>query len=182
MTTLANILPAPRGIELIELDDPYRLARAAQHYGEYWDGVTRVREQLQAQYGDPFSRGSSRTVFDGGDVVYKVGALNATMNEVRAYDDPTTYDSLPVAQCRLAWAPLETRYHMLCVPILIMETVLPATEDDDVPAWAYRIDHTQVGRNRSGRWVVFDAGARPERYQPSAGLYLTHETPRAFAA
>lgn len=97
------------------------------------------------------SVGSTRCVFDGGDVVYKVGCLQSQRTELAAFEQPSTVDGLPVARCRMV-------HHAGGAPIIIMETVRPARANDDIPDWAHRVDAKQVGLEARGEWVIFDAG------------------------
>lgn len=171
-------LPAPLGIELVEFDDAYDRAMAAVQAGTYWPEVLDVRAKLTKVYGEPLGKGLTRNVHDGRAVVYKTGTVSSNWMEAKAHADPSFYGGLPVAKCRLVWTPFETRYRTLCVPVLIMETVLPATADDELPEWARRVDCEQLGRNSAGEWVVFDAGSS---MCLAPGPRLHHAVPSLYA-
>lgn len=118
--------------------------------------------------------GYSRQVFDGGHVVYKVGLHAIQLHELAAFEQPETYDHLPVAPCRLVW-------HESGIAILIMETVRPAAADDELPEWASLIDDHQVGWRADGSCVIFDAG-EPLYTRPTPRHFVqSHAVPAVFS-
>lgn len=132
-----------------------------------------VCEQLKILY-PLLGSGYSRHVFDGGHVVYKVGLHAIQMHELRSYEQPSTYDDVPVAPCRIVW-------HESGIAILIMETVRPAARDEDLPEWASRVDDHQVGWRASGECVVFDAGERLATKPIPRAFVQRHTLPAMFA-
>lgn len=112
-----------------------------------------VKKELTALYGNPHS-GTNRHTFLDKDVVYKIPrtfhwGIGACKREVLAYEEQT--DHLPMATCRLV-------YHQTGLPIVIMQKV--QTNMLGKPAWATRIDGSQVGLTAEKKWVVFDAGEK----------------------
>lgn len=173
--SLIDILPAP-AVELgpardwSNVENNHALRR---DYDEAWEAAG---EELEALY-PSFSLGEVRWAFDGGPVVYKVGCFCSQTTELAAFENPSTVDGLPVARCRMV-------HHANGAPILIMETVKPASFGDDVPAWASRVDSHQVGQNSAGEWVIFDAGngvdekAFIEASDPEC--WMEHDLPSTF--
>ena len=147
----------------------------------YLGDLKLVQDQLAALYREfeehpGFRMGYTRSVYDGGPVVYKVGAPATQRREVAAFEHPETYDGLPVAPCRMV-------YSASGVPILIMETVFPMTgQEDDLPEWMTRVDNCQIGRRADGSWAIFDAGNRLGKPGSQEGWMKAHPTPHIFAS
>lgn len=149
---------------------------------EYAEAHDAAMDVMTAVYGEQLAGGNERGVWDGGVVVYKIGGLLDQLNEIMAFEDPSTVDGLPVARCRMV-------YHESGCPILIMETVRPARYGDDIPDWARRIDCHQVGLNTEGNWVIFDAGSlllaadnEHEVDEDEREGWIDHPLPSLFAA
>lgn len=146
----------------------------------YQDAV----EQLQALY-PQFPGGSTRRVFDAGAVVYKVG--DAETNECEAEHYASGDSHVPIAPCRIV-------YTHMGVSILIMQTVNPLRDYDQLPEWAHLIDSKQVGFTPYGEVVAFDIGSGPgmradsqenlEADRPDIERFMQdeHATPRRFYA
>lgn len=145
-----------------------------------YDSACEAAENALRRVYSKFNEGSTRSVFDGGAVVYKVGLIGEQYIELAAFEDPSTVDHLPMARCRMV-------FHEAGAPILIMETVRPAKPGEDIPDWAVRVDSHQVGLNADGEWVIFDAGwgvADADAVDDHADntCWIEHPTPALFAA
>jgi hypothetical protein len=127
-------------------DQPAQLTVGTRAADWAWSCAER---DLAARY-PKLGEGAFRTVYDGGDVVYKLGMPDAHDRELAAYEDPSTYAHLPVAPCRVV-------HHVSGLPILIMECVRPLQPHERPPSWADQVDGRQVGQLASGQWAVFDA-------------------------
>lgn len=166
---LEKLLPAPIGITLRPDAVKWTLAMVS----EFTEAYLAAMRDFEKVYGSELGSGAERCVYDGGDVVYKVGWPEAQLNEVAAFEDPRTYGGLPVAPCRIVW-------HESGLPIVIMLTVRPATPDDeDLPDWSTRIDHNQVGW-RDGQWYVYDAGSAVGDLGENREHWLDSPLPRIF--
>jgi hypothetical protein len=147
-----------------------------QAVGAAWEDLTRLYTRFTAPGTPQYDMGGTRSVFDGGEAVYKIGDLECQLTELAAFEYPESYDYLPVAPCRIVW-------HSAGAPILVMQTVLPAVPGDELPEWASRVDSAQVGWTAGGQCVIFDAGfdLAPEHTAKSLG-WMDHPLPALFDA
>lgn len=176
-------LPAPVGMPLGERDDTL-----AKDFDRLNDTYDEVRAWLGERYRS-FSAGGTRDVFDAGAVVYKIdgSGMGCSDEELACYEDRDGRSrGVPVAPCRMV-------YHASGLGILIMQTVRPIRDWEELPHWAFLIDSAQVGYTPYGEAVAFDVGSRPaKRVCPSqlegdgrddtARFLLNHDLPQRFAA
>lgn len=171
-----TLLTPPPGLTLSSLSwqASHEAAKALGHTA-YERAVFEAQKQLDDICHGHFGSGGSRRVYDGGDVVYKIGELASQIVELEAYTCPHTYNNLPVAPCRIFWTDK-------FAPVLIMQAVRPLRQCDELPLWATQVDCCQVGIDDDDNWLIFDAGCKLEDEKFDRQDIFYHELPRKYRA